>query len=88
MSDALGSGRPGSSQDGEAGRPEPLPAPSAASVPVCATCGTSPADDESTAQARLTWSRGTENGREVWTCDPCSRRHLRSIEGKLDSAWW
>ena len=29
-----------------------------------------------------------ENGRDVWTCDVCSRRHLRSIEGKLDSAWW
>ena len=54
-------------------------------VMACATCGTS-AEDE--ALARLTWSRGTENGREVWTCDQCSRRHLRSIEGKLDSAWW
>ena len=52
---------------------------------VCATCGATPRDE---ALARLTWSRGTENGREVWTCDACSRRHLRSIEGKLDSAWW
>jgi hypothetical protein len=52
---------------------------------VCATCGTV-AEDESL--ARLTWARGTENGREVWTCDRCSRQHLRSIEGKLDSAWW
>jgi len=26
--------------------------------------------------------------RDVWTCDTCSRTHLRSIEGKLDSAWW
>ena len=25
-----------------------------------------------------------ENGRDVWTCDRCSREHLRSIEGKLD----
>ncbi|KRE61400.1 hypothetical protein ASG78_12845 [Nostocoides sp. Soil756] len=59
-----------------------MPAP----APVCATCGASPAPDE--AAARLTWSRGTENGREVWACAACSRRHLRSIEGKLDSTWW
>jgi hypothetical protein len=52
---------------------------------VCGTCGAVP-DDE--AVARLTWTRGTENGRDVWTCDRCSRQHLRSIEGKLDSAWW
>jgi hypothetical protein len=51
----------------------------------CATCGAVPADE---GLARLTWARGVENGREVWTCDACSRRHLRSIEGKLDSAWW
>jgi Zn-finger protein len=51
----------------------------------CASCGAT-AEDE--ALARLTWSRGTENGRDVWTCAQCSRRHLRSIEGKLDSAWW
>jgi len=24
----------------------------------------------------------------VWTCPACSRRFLRSIEGKLDSQWW
>jgi hypothetical protein len=52
---------------------------------VCATCGRV-ADDP--ALAGVTWTRGTENGREVWTCDRCSREHLRSIEGKLDSAWW
>jgi len=52
---------------------------------VCATCGrTAPADG----RALLTWARGVENGRDVWTCDTCSREHLRSIEGKLDTAWW
>ena len=56
--------------------------------PVCATCGTTPVDDDAAALARITWARGVENGRDVWTCDTCSRRHLRSIEGKLDSAWW
>ena len=52
---------------------------------VCATCGAVAGDE---ALARLTWARGVENGRDVWTCDTCSRRHLRSIEGKLDSSWW
>jgi hypothetical protein len=54
-------------------------------APVCATCGTTSTDP---ALAAISWTRGTENGREVWTCDRCSREHLRSIEGKLDSAWW
>jgi hypothetical protein len=52
---------------------------------VCATCGTVAGD---AALAALAWTRGAENGREVWTCDRCSREHLRSIEGKLDTAWW
>jgi hypothetical protein len=43
-------------------------------------------DDDSA--ARLTWVLGVENGRQVWTCDLCSRENLRSIEGKLDSPWW
>lgn len=55
---------------------------------VCAVCGAAPADDRARALARLTWTRGAEDGRDVWTCEACSRRHLRSIEGKLDSAWW
>ncbi len=54
---------------------------------VCAVCGRAPAAGEG-AQARLTWARGVEHARVVWTCDRCSRKHLRSIEGKLDSAWW
>ena len=45
-------------------------------------------DDDAAALARITWARGVENGRDTWTCDTCSRTHLRSIEGKLDSAWW
>ncbi|MBR7743814.1 hypothetical protein KC207_10985 [Phycicoccus sp. BSK3Z-2] len=56
--------------------------------PVCATCGFSPSGEEAITAARLTWTRGREQGREVWTCVDCSRRHLRGIEGKLDSAWW
>jgi hypothetical protein len=52
---------------------------------VCSTCGRVE-EDESV--ARLTWALGVEQGRQVWTCDRCSREHLRSIEGKLDSTWW
>jgi hypothetical protein len=63
-------------------------APAPGDRPVCAACGAVPEDDEATALARVTWVRGSENGRDVWTCPTCSRRHLRSIEGKLDSAWW
>lgn len=53
--------------------------------PVCATCGRIPEDESA---ARLTWTLGLDKGRQVWTCDLCSREHLRSIEAKLDSAWW
>ena len=60
--------------------------PDSADIPVvCASCGAVPED---VALARLTWSRGTEHGRPAWTCDACSRRYLRSIEGKLDRDWW
>jgi hypothetical protein len=52
---------------------------------VCGTCGRTPEDEGS---ARLTWALGVEAGRQVWTCERCSRLHLRSIEGKLDSQWW
>jgi hypothetical protein len=54
-------------------------------APVCGTCGRMP-EDETT--VRLSWVLGVENGQKVWTCDRCSRENLRSIEGKLDSAWW
>jgi len=43
---------------------------------------------DAVAVARLTWTRGTDRGEVVWTCDRCSRAHLRSIEAKLDQAWW
>jgi hypothetical protein len=46
------------------------------------------ADADPVAVARLTWTRGTDRGEVVWTCDRCSRAHLRSIEAKLDQAWW
>lgn len=54
---------------------------------VCSSCGATPPPDEQAA-ARLTWSRGSDGGRTTWTCQRCSRENLRSIEGKLDPAWW
>jgi hypothetical protein len=56
-------------------------------VLVCSTCGATPAHDDE-ARARLTWSLSMENERPRWTCERCSRENLRSIESKLDPAWW
>ncbi len=64
--------------------PEPRVDPYRAPI-VCATCGVRPPDAD---VARLTWTMGTENGRTVWTCAACARRHIRAIEGKLDPSWW
>ena len=70
----------------------------AAQDPVCTTCGATAGADgggapgasqaDRIALAQLTWTRGTEHGQVVGTCDACSRAHLRSIEAKLDPAWW
>jgi hypothetical protein len=68
-----------------AGTGEPGPGEVTGPGLVCATCGAVPED---LSRARLTWSRAKEDNREVWTCERCSREHLRSIEGKLDSTWW
>ncbi|WP_112470134.1 hypothetical protein [Streptomyces triticisoli] len=49
---------------------------------VCAHCGT-PADGPPP-----TWTCSVEGGVRRYFCEACSRRNLRSIEGRLDSAWW
>jgi hypothetical protein len=54
---------------------------------VCGSCGRV-ASGPARAAALLSWGRGTERGRTTWTCEACSREHLRSIESKLDPAWW
>lgn len=36
----------------------------------------------------LTWSSGTEGGVVRYFCAECTRKNLRAMEGKLDSAWW
>lgn len=70
---------------------EPTPAhhddPGGTAPLTCATCGRRP-DPGHEATARLTWSRDTSGAVVTWTCDECSREHLRAIEGKLDPAWW
>ncbi|EYT84111.1 MULTISPECIES: hypothetical protein [unclassified Streptomyces] len=48
----------------------------------CAHCGT-PADEPPP-----TWTCSVEDGVRRYFCDACSRAHLRSIEGRLDSARW
>lgn len=36
----------------------------------------------------LAWSTAVEGGRRRSYCEYCSREHLRSMEGKLDSEFW
>ena len=60
--------------------------------PTCDLCGT-PARTSSAPPGDgpaipLTWTTAVENGRRRVFCTACSRKHLRSIEGKLDSAEW
>lgn len=49
----------------------------------CAWCGTT-----GSGAALLTWTSSVERDGTRWYCAACSREHLRSIEGKLDSEWW
>ncbi|MET8245648.1 hypothetical protein ABZV31_15245 [Streptomyces sp. NPDC005202] len=49
---------------------------------VCARCGTVSEGPQPT------WTCSVENGARHYFCDACSRQNLRSIEGRLDSAWW
>jgi len=49
----------------------------------CSACGT-----VAEGGLPLAWSSSTgPRGAQVM-CGPCTREHLRSIEGKLDEAWW
>jgi hypothetical protein len=52
--------------------------------PSCALCGQQAETDD----LPLTWVTSLENGRNLVYCDRCARENVRSIEGKLDSAWW
>ncbi|ADB34345.1 hypothetical protein Kfla_5332 [Kribbella flavida DSM 17836] len=59
-----------------------MSAPDAA--PVCALCGQRAEGGD----VPITWMTSVENGRRLVYCDRCARENVRSIEGKLDSAWW
>lgn len=50
----------------------------------CDFCGETAPED----QPPLTWTTAVESGRPRHFCADCSRKNLRSIEGKLDSEWW
>ncbi|MGC4939194.1 hypothetical protein [Kribbella sp. DT2] len=50
----------------------------------CARCGQQAETDD----LPITWMTSVENGRRLAYCDRCARDNVRSIEGKLDSAWW
>lgn len=48
----------------------------------CAVCGTV-VDDRPP-----TWSLQVSERGAQWLCEQCTRDNLRSIEGRLDEAWW
>jgi hypothetical protein len=51
---------------------------------VCDLCGRSATE----AEAGPTWTVSVENGRRRRYCESCSREHLRSMEGRLDSEYF
>ena len=51
----------------------------------CDLCGREEPEESA---ATLTWTMSVEGGRRRVYCDDCSRRHLRALEGKLDSEFW
>jgi hypothetical protein len=53
----------------------------------CSSCGT--VSDPPDVELPLGWMADLdERGRRSVVCPECTRRHCRSIEGKLDQAWW
>lgn len=48
----------------------------------CAVCGTAAAEPPAT------WSMEVTTRGPRWLCDRCTREHVRSIEARLDDAWW
>lgn len=66
---------PGTASAGRAGRGQPV---------ACAWCGTLAPE----VAPPITWTSSVETGVTRWFCETCARENLRSIEGKLDSAWW
>lgn len=48
----------------------------------CAICG------RRAPELPATWSSQVSERGRTYLCDGCTRANLRSIEGKLDEAWW
>ncbi len=48
----------------------------------CSVCGTM------VDEVPVTWSMQVSERGQTWLCATCARANLRSIEGKLDEAWW
>ncbi len=53
----------------------------------CAVCGT-PGGGAPDEGPPVTWSSQTGERGTTWLCERCTRENLRSIEGRLDEAWW
>ncbi len=54
------------------------------SMVVCAVCGKA----VSAQDVPLTWTTQASACGQQWLCETCTRENLRSIEGRLDGAWW
>ncbi len=48
----------------------------------CVGCGCT------VAERPASWSLQVTGRGPTWLCDVCTRQNLRSIEGRLDEAWW
>jgi hypothetical protein len=48
----------------------------------CSGCGTR------AESLPLTWTAQSGPRGATWLCERCTRENLRSIEGRLDEAWW
>jgi transposase len=48
----------------------------------CSVCGTT------VDEPPVTWSMQVSERGQTWLCESCARDNIRSIEGKLDEAWW
>ncbi len=49
----------------------------------CGQCGR-----QSDGPAPITWSSATGARGTSWTCETCTRRHLRAMEAQLDEEFW
>ena len=48
----------------------------------CASCG------EGAPERPVTWAVEQERGETRAYCERCTRKNVRSIEGRLDARWW